>query len=459
MTEIGSEAIDESRTAGPMLTAPRDFGGVRWVGACSELSADTRRSLFERTASHSDLGIRARTATIVAEVRSNGDLALRTMAAELDGVSLTNLEVPRARCMAALDTLEPSLRSAMERAAENIRRVHEAFRPTQQEVESEPGIVVGRRPDPLSRVGVYAPGGRAAYPSSVLMGVIPARVAGVHEVIVCSPPIRGTGEPSSVVLAAAALAGADRVFALGGAGAIAAMAYGTATVPRVDRIVGPGNAYVAEAKLQVSSVVAIDSPAGPSELLVLADATADPVLIAREMMAQAEHDPLAAVVAVVGSEGAARAVIAVLAEGLRRQPRAEIVASALEGQGAVLWSDSMAEAVQFANEYAAEHLLLVVETPDEVLPLLRNAGTVFVGKYASVAFGDYMTGANHVLPTGGLARSYSGLSTLDFVRWTTYQRVTRAAASRLAIDVGIFADAEGLGGHALAARAWDEASA
>lgn len=432
---------------------------VRWTGACADLSADDRRALFDRTSSSSDDDIRVRTAAIVAQVRRGGDDALRALAAELDGATLDALEVPMSRCRAALDALDPALRRAMERSANNIRRVHQAFLPVTQEIESEPGIVVGRRPDPFCRVGVYAPGGRAAYPSSVLMGVIPARVAGVGEIIVCSPPSRDTGLPSEVVLAAAALAGADRVFALGGAGAIAALAYGTASVPRVDRIVGPGNAYVAEAKIQVASVVAIDSPAGPSELLVLADDSANPRLIAREMLAQAEHDPLAAVVAIVTNEAIATAVIRALGELMPSQPRADIVAAALAGQGAVLWSDSLDSAIDFANQYAAEHLLLVVASPDAVLARLRNAGTIFVGSYASVAFGDYMTGANHVLPTGGLARSYSGLSTLDFVRWTTYQRVTRDAAARLAEDVGVFADAEGLGGHALAARAWRSGAA
>jgi histidinol dehydrogenase len=433
-----------------------DVSTVRWSGAVDSLDASDKRALFERTSSANDAVVRARTTAIVADVRARGDDALRALAAELDGVSLKSLEVPAEACKAALASLEPKLRTAMERSAGNIARVHEAFRPMMQETESEPGIVIGRRPDPLGVVGVYAPGGRAAYPSSVLMGVIPARIAGVGEVIVCSPPSRDTGRPSNVVLAAAALAGADRVFALGGAGAIAAMAYGTASVPRVDRIVGPGNAYVAEAKLQVASAVAIDSPAGPSELLVLADDTADPTLIAREMMAQAEHDPLAAVVAIVTSERLAKEVLWELASQLASQPRAEIVAAALAAQGAVLCATSVSSAVAFANAYAAEHLLLLVAKPETVLSQLRNAGTIFVGAHASVAFGDYMTGANHVLPTGGLARSYSGLSTLDFVRWTTYQRVTRDAAGRLADDVGVFADAEGLGGHALAARAWRE---
>ena len=437
------------------MSDTRTVNGVslRWTGACTSLTTADRRALFDRTAAI-DGAIGERTASILARVRRHGDDALRALARELDGVDLDSLEVPRARWQSALDALVPALRAALERSAENVGNVHRAFRPTAHETESEPGIVIGRRPDPLGVVGVYAPGGRAAYPSSVLMGVVPARVAGVGEIVLCSPPSREAGAPSDVVLAAAALAGADRVFALGGAGAIAAMAYGTATVPRVDRIVGPGNAYVAEAKLQVSNVVAIDSPAGPSELLVVCDDSADPALVAREMLAQAEHDPLAAVVAVTTSLRSTRAIVEALAVQIAAQPRAEICRAALAAQGAVLFADSFDEGIAFANAYAAEHLLLVVERPDDVLGRLRNAGTVFVGASASVAFGDYMTGANHVLPTGGLARSYSGLSTLDFVRWTTYQRVTAEAAARLADDVGVFADAERLPGHALAARAW-----
>ena len=439
------------------MSAQRVASGstVRWTGRCDALTNADRRALFDRT-SGTDPNIGERTSSIIARVRRDGDDALRALAVELDGVELDSLEVPRARWSTALDTLPRPLRQALERSARNIERVHRAFLPAAQETESEAGVIVGRRPDPLGRVGVYAPGGRAAYPSSVLMGIVPARVAGVGEIVLCSPPSRDTRMPSSVVLAAAALAGADRVYALGGAGAVAAMAYGTASVPRVDRVVGPGNAYVAAAKLQVSSAVAIDSPAGPSELLVLCDETADAALVAREMLAQAEHDPLAAVVAVTTSERAVDDILSALETGLATHPRADICRAALAGQGAVLSTGTLADAIAFANEYAAEHLLLVVRSQDDVLAALRNAGTVFVGATASVAFGDYMTGANHVLPTGGLARSYSGLSTLDFVRWTTYQRVTRDAAARLAEDVGIFADAEGLPGHASTARAWRE---
>jgi histidinol dehydrogenase len=435
------------------MSAPSSTGiALRWQGAVASLGTADRRALFDRIASP-ESGIRERTAGIIARVRRDGDTALRALAVELDGVTLDALEVPRDLCTHALDTLEPSLRRAMERAAANVERVHRAFLPEPQEIESEPGVVVGRRPDPLQRVGVYAPGGRAAYPSSVIMGVVPARVAGVQEIVLCSPPGSGDGRPAATVLAAAALAGAHRVFALGGAGAIAAMAYGTDSVPRVDRIVGPGNAYVAEAKLQVASTVSIDSPAGPSELLVLADGSADAELVARELLAQAEHDPLAAVVAVATSERVACAIVDALVRLLPGQPRAAICAAALAGQGAVLWTDSLDDAITFANAYAAEHLLFVVTESGAALARLRNTGTVFLGAGASVAFGDYLTGANHVLPTGGLARSYSGLSTLDFVRWTTYQRVSAQAARRLAEDAGIFAHAEGLHGHAMAARA------
>lgn len=430
------------------MSAPR----LRWQGAITDLRADDRAALFDRSTS-SDDAVRRDTAAIIERVRTGGDTALRDLAREFDGVTLDALEVPLGRCRHALEQLDPVLRSALERAAANIRTVHEAFRPAAVEIAPEPGILIGRRPDPLGRVGIYAPGGRAAYPSSVLMGAVPARVAGVGEVILCSPP-GPTGQPSDVVLAAAALAGVDRVFALGGAGAITALAYGTASVPRVDRIVGPGNAWVAEAKLQVSGAVAIDSPAGPSELLVLADDSADLDTLVREMLAQAEHDPAAAVVAIMVGMGG-EALADRLLRAIAREPRAVVIQAALASRGAVLEAASMDEAITFANEWAAEHLLVATRDIDAVLARLRNAGTVFLGPSSSVAFGDYMTGANHVLPTGGLARCYSGLSTLDFVRWTTWQRVDRAAAARLAEPVGSVADSEGLPAHAAAARQWE----
>ena len=434
-------------------------GTFRFAGAVEDLSAADCRALFERTTSLDD-AVRARTAAIVERVRRDGDEALVALARELDGAhfaSAAELEVPRDRWREALAALDPALRAAMERAARNIATVHRAFLPAPAEVETEPGVVVGRRADPLAAVGVYAPGGRAAYPSSLLMGAVPARVAGVERVIVCSPPCADGGLPSAVVLAAAELADVDRVFALGGAGAIAALAYGTASVPRVDRVVGPGNAYVAEAKLQLAGVVAIDAPAGPSELLVVADFTADPAAVARELLAQAEHDPRAAVVAIAVGGEVAEQIAAAVDEQLPDHPRAAVVREALAVRGALLEAQTYDEAAAFANRYAAEHLQLSVNEPAQgpLLERLRNVGTVFVGEASSVAFGDYMTGANHVLPTGGLARSYSGLSTLDFVRWTTYQRVSREAARRMSRDVAAFAEAEGLPGHAAAARGFE----
>jgi len=427
---------------------------LRFTGAVAALSAADRRTLLDRSTS-ADETIRSQTAALIRRVQLGGDTALRELALEFDGVVMTTLEVPRAAWDVALATLSPALRASLERAVRNVRAAHTAFLPSAVEVETEPGIIVGRRPDPLQRVGVYAPGGRAAYPSSLIMGVVPAKVAGVREVIVCSP-VTASGQPSDVVLAAAVLAGADRVFAIGGAGAIAAMAHGTESVPRVDRIVGPGNAWVAEAKLQCAGAVAIDSPAGPSELLVIADDSVDVAIVAREMLAQAEHDPRAAVVCVAVGAGVAVRIADAMTRALPDIGRRQIVADALAFAGGVVHTDTLDEAIAFANDWAAEHLLLAVAAPvrDAAFAALRSAGTVFIGESASVAFGDYMTGANHVLPTGGLSRCYSGLSTLDFIRWTSWQRVTPAAAAALAPDVGHFADSEGLPNHAATARQW-----
>ena len=434
------------------MSATGVVDGFRVVGNLAELSREDRAHLLDRSLS-CDPKIREVTRRIIERVRSGGDDALIALAAELDAVELESLEVPREQCDAALAELPAGLRRAMLRAAANIEAVHRASLPAAVEVTPETGIRIVRRPDPLQRVGVYAPGGRATYPSSVLMGAIPARVAGVSEVFLCSPP-DSTGKPANTVLAAASISGVDRVFAIGGAGAIAALAYGTETVPRVDRIVGPGNAYVAEAKLQVSSVVGIDSPAGPSELLVIADDTAPARSVALEVLAQAEHDPMAVVVVIaLGSETGA-AIAQEIVERLPSQPRREIISIALLERGALLIVDSLDTAIRFANDFAPEHLLLACADPAAAAAKVGNAGTIFLGATSSVAYGDYMTGANHVLPTGGAARFYSGLSVLDFMRWTTVQSIDRYAAASLAEDVAIFAGAEGLPAHAVAAQAW-----
>ena len=424
----------------------------RYSGALSELSAEERSSVLRRR-SATKSPVREETEKIIERVRVDGDRALREMALEYDGVSLDALEVPRAARRRALEALAPQLRSALERAARNIERVHAACPPRTVQVETEPGVIVGRWPDPLERVGIYAPGGRAAYASSVLMAAIPARVAGVSEIVLCSPP-QSNGLPAVVVLAACEIAGVDRVFSLGGAGAIAAMAYGTETVPRADRIVGPGNAYVAEAKLQVSRDVGIDSPAGPSELLVICDADCDADTIAREVLAQAEHDVNACVVVVCLDDATTASVANSVEQILTDAPRADVIRAALEQRGALITEASITEAIDFANEFAPEHLLLAIDDPERVLPDVRNVGCVFVGESSSVVFGDYITGGNHVLPTGGLARSYSGLGPLDFVRWTSYQKITPEAAHRLANDTAILAAAEGLPAHEAAALGW-----
>jgi histidinol dehydrogenase len=425
---------------------------VRWTGSLGGLAPEGVRALLERGFS-TDPGVAETVRGVVHEVRTRGDAALEALALRFDKVVLKQLEVPRAELERALGQLDPTVRRGLERAARNLEVVARATLPPPTEVEVEPGVVVGRRADPFPRVGVYAPGGKAAYPSSVLMGVVPARAAGVPEVVVCSPP-GPSGLPSDVVLAAAALAGASRVFAVGGAGAIAAMAYGTRAIPRVDRIVGPGNAWVAEAKRQVAGDVGIDSPAGPSEILVLADARADAGVIARELLAQAEHDVDACCVALVPTDALARAVLAALEAALPGQPRREIIARSLAERGAVLTIASLDEGVAFANDFAAEHLQLALADPAPVLPRIRNAGTIFVGDAASVAFGDYVTGANHVLPTAGAGRRFSGLSVLDFVRWQTWQRVTPAAARAFAEDVVPLATSEGLPAHGAAAAHW-----
>jgi len=459
MSRATEKSIVSEKSAVTQKTAERrsptiERARLRYTGALSALSPAERASLVRRTSATDSL-VRERTEEIIGRVQRDGDRALREMAVTFDGVSLDALEVPLGVRRRALAEIDRALRSALEHAAWNITLFHSAAPPRTVELETEPGVKVGRRPDPLQRVGIYSPGGRAAYASSVLMAGIPAKVARVSEIILCSPPQKD-GYPAKVVLAACEIAGVDRVFALGGAGAIAAMAYGTESVPRVDRIVGPGNAYVAEAKLQVGRDVGIDSPAGPSELLVICDADANVETIAREVIAQAEHDANACVVVVALGDETATAVTDAIERSLPGVSRADVVRASLVQHGAVLCAASIAEAVEFAAEFAPEHLLLALDDAERVLPDIRNAGCVFVGEQSSVVFGDYITGGNHVLPTGGLARSYSGLGPLDFVRWTSYQKLTRAAARRLSADTAVLANAEGLPAHAAAAHGWSD---
>lgn len=424
---------------------------LRARGRLADLDAETVEALVDRS-SGSDASTTSAVAALLRDVRERGDAALLEMAERYDGVSLATIDVPRAAWDDALADLDPELRRALERAAANIRRFHEAQLPQDVVVEVEPGVVVTRRWCPLARVGVYAPGGTAAYPSSVLMGVVPARAAGVDEIVVCSPP-GPDGQPPAAVLAACAIGGADRLYALGGAGAVAAMVFGTETVGRVDAVVGPGNRWVTEAKRQLAGDVVIDAPAGPSEVLVLADGDADARLAALELLAQAEHDPDAACVLLSTCEVLARNVERILAELLTEAPRAEIARTALRRQGAVLVADSIDQGLDFTDRYAPEHLSLMTADAPTQARHLRNAGTTFVGEASSVAFGDYMTGGNHVLPTAGRARTFSGLSAHNFLRSFTIQEIDTMGAAAMADDVGLLADAEGLPAHALAARA------
>jgi len=419
--------------------------------ALENLTQDERRSLVDRRPSQ-EPELQERVRKIIGRVRSQGDAALLEMARNFDGVALESLEVPPSAWEQALHQLDPRLRENLEEAAENIGAFHRAQIPEEVRIQIRPGVTLGRRATPLERVGVYAPGGRAAYPSSVLMGVVPARVAGVSRIVVCSPP-GPSGLPPREVMAACAMGGATRLFAVGGAGAMGALAYGTETIPRVDAIVGPGNRWVTEGKRQVAGEVIIDSPAGPSEVLVVADAEADPRLCALELICQAEHDPDAAVALVTTSRELLAAVRASLEEEILLAPRREIVESALAGQGALLLARDREQALDFARDYAAEHLALFTKDPRKDMDRIPTAGTVFLGESAAVAYGDYLTGANHVLPTGGLARSFSSLSTLHFLRMYTWQEIEPGAASEMAEAVERMAMAEGLPGHAEAVRA------
>jgi histidinol dehydrogenase len=419
-------------------------------GRVADLTTRERALLLERRP-QDEAALQERVRSLLAQVRKDGDQALLRMAREFDGVELPALEVPPARWKEALRGLDPALRRDLERAARNIRRFHHAQIPQEVEVETEPGVRLGRRAVPLPAVGVYAPGGRAAYPSSVLMGVVPARAAGVPEIVVCSPP-GPSGEPPGEVLAACAIGGATRLFSLGGAGAVAALAYGTASVPRVEAIVGPGNQWVTEAKRQVAGELRIDSPAGPSEVLVVAGPQADPEGVAGELVAQAEHDPEAAVAAVTWDPDLLNAIRAALQAQVAASPRRDIIRSALASRGALLLSESREEALAFAEAYAAEHLALFTQDPRRDLESQTTAGTVFLGEASAVAFGDYLTGANHVLPTSGRSRSFSGLSVLEFLRFYTWQELSPEGAAELSEATGRLADAEGLPAHAAAAR-------
>ena len=412
------------------------------VRAVADLSPDERAALFERDAGVTT--VREDVADIVERVREEGDVALRSFAAEFDDVEVGNLEVTD-EAERAYEAIDDDLRAAIETAAENIRTFHERQVPDDWR-ESFDGRELGRRFRPLERVGVYAPGGTAAYPSSVLMGVVPAKVAGVDHVAVATPPAE---ELNPATLAAAHVAQSDAVYRVGGAQAVAALAYGTETVSAVQKVVGPGNRWVTAAKAAVRGDVEIDFLAGPSELLVVCDGTADPELVAADLLAQAEHDPDASVVCVTDDEATAEAVAGACEQQATERKRTDTIEAALENDASgVLLARSMSEAVLFAEEYAAEHLGIVASEEEAVLDRIDSAGSVFLGEHTPVAAGDYATGTNHVLPTGGFAKVAGGLSVDQFVRSTTVQRLDGDSLADLRETVTALARAEGLEAHA-----------
>ena len=380
---------------------------------------------------------------IIAQVRSQGDRALFHYTRLFDKVDISSLEVTGEELEAALEQTDKALLSVLSSAAENIKAYHSRQKRTGFSFSPEPGVVLGQKVTPLEKVGIYVPGGTAAYPSTVLMTAIPAKIAGCGEIIMVSPP-----EISPAILAAAKIAGVDRIFRVGGAQAIAALAYGTESIPRVDKIVGPGNAYVAEAKRQVFGQVAIDMIAGPSEILIIADEKSSPAHIAADMLSQAEHDRLASAVLITTSRSLAEQVQKELEAQVSRLPRKEIARASLEGQGKIILAASIPQAMEISNRLAPEHLELMVEGPMDYLDAIKNAGSVFLGRYCPEPVGDYWAGPNHTLPTGGTARFSSPLSVDDFVKKSQFTAYSQEALQKSGDKIAYFAQAEGLEAHA-----------
>ena len=416
----------------------------------SQLTPARRRALLSRSQEDVSAVLEV-VAPILAALRRDGDAeSLRQHGQLKAGITAADLEATAAEIEAAYRALDPPVLAALTTAAANIEKFHQAQREREMwALEVRPGILAGRLTRPLARVGCYIPGGLASYPSSALMTIIPAKVAGVAEIVAATPP----GPEMAVnpaTLVAAHLAGAQRLFKIGGPWAIGSLAYGTESVPRVDKIVGPGNKYVTAAKLLVFGRVDIDSPAGPSEALILADDTAESRYVAVDFLSQVEHDPEAAAVLVTTSADLAHKVVEIIAAELPHLPRREIIAAALTKYSAVLLVKSLDEALEFANLYAPEHLQIVTREPFALLPRIQHAGSIFLGPYAPVPVGDYASGTNHVLPTGGCARMFSGLSVDDFVKKPTFQHLTREALGSLQDTVITLAEHEGLHLHARA---------
>lgn len=389
-------------------------------------------------------------AEIIENVKASGDKALFEYCKKFDKAELTSLLVTEEEIDEAMNLVEPKFIEILEKAAKNIRKFHEKQVRNSFIINDEDGIVIGQKIIPVDRAGLYVPGGTAAYPSTVLMDSIPAKIAGCKEVVIVTPP-SADGKVNPVILAAAKIAGVDKIFKVGGAQAIAALAFGTQSVPKVDKIVGPGNAFVAEAKKQVFGVVSIDMIAGPSEILIVADKENNPKHLAADLLSQAEHDKMASAVLVTDSEELANRVAEEIENQIPLLERSEIARASIDVNGKIIVADSIERVFDIANEIAPEHLELCVENPFDCLDKIRHAGSIFMGKNCPEALGDYFAGPNHTLPTGGTAKFSSPLSVDDFIKKTQYTYYTKDALKRVAEDVAYFAKQEGLTAHARSA--------
>ena len=388
-------------------------------------------------------------ADIIADVRENGDAAVIGYEKKFDRCDLTpeTLRVSKEEIEEAYAALDPALIEVMKKAAENIRVYHEKQKKTSWITTRDDGVILGQKVTPIEVSGCYVPGGRAVYPSSVLMNIVPAKVAGVEKIVMCTPP-GPNGKAAAGTIAAADIAGADEIYKAGGAQAIAAMAYGTETVPKVDKITGPGNIFVALAKKQCFGVTGIDSVAGPSEILVIADSTANPRFVAADLLSQAEHDPMASAILLTTDEGLAKAVSDEIDEFLKTLSRAQIISKSLEDYGYIFVGDTMDDLVEAANTIASEHLEIITANPYEVMTKIKNAGAIFLGSYSSEPLGDYFAGPNHILPTNGTARFFSPLGVDDFVKKSSIISYSKDALRAVHKDIELFAMSEGLTAHA-----------
>ncbi len=396
-----------------------------------------------------DSGVQDVVAGIIKEVRTDGDNALKRFAERFDGAAPDSLEVSEAEIQAAFAIADQNMVEVLKKAAANISAFHKHQVRNSFVINEQEGVILGQKVMPLARVGLYIPGGTACYPSSVLMNAIPAKIAGVGEIVMTTPAKNGQLNP--LILVAAKIAGVDRIFKTGGAQAIAALAYGTETIPPVDKIVGPGNAFVAEAKRQVFGQVAIDMIAGPSEILILADGTCNPAYVAADMLSQAEHDRMASAVLVTDSAELATGVQAELEKQLSVLPREDIARTSIENNGMIVVTPDLPAAIEISNKIAPEHLEICVDNPFDYLSKIKNAGSIFLGKYCPEALGDYFAGPNHTLPTSGTARFSSPLSVDDFVKKSSFTYYTKDALAKVYEDIAAFAEEEGLSAHARSA--------